>query len=113
MEVYVTSRGGQAEIKVRKSQILALISLSQIRKFLRYASPQIANPQIAQKSRLFTRSQIAKMIGSANCKNDWFRKLQIPKGHICGKSANQTSYLSLQIFGFEICGTYLQIAQLW
>jgi hypothetical protein len=42
------SRGGQANffLEVRKSQILGLIQLSQIRKFLRFTSPQIPNPQI-------------------------------------------------------------------
>jgi hypothetical protein len=42
--------GGQANFcwksQIANPQILVLIPLSQIRNFLRYASPQIANPQI-------------------------------------------------------------------
>jgi hypothetical protein len=45
-----------------------------------------------------------KKIGSANRKS--------ANGHICGRSANLTNYLCLQICGFVICGTFMRIAQL-
>jgi hypothetical protein len=33
--------------------------------------------------------------------------MYLRKCHICGKSANLTNYLSPQICGFAICGTYV------
>jgi hypothetical protein len=46
IKTYVAFRGGQATRNFANLQILGFTPLSQIRKFLRYDSPQIANPQI-------------------------------------------------------------------
>jgi hypothetical protein len=40
------SRGGQTKSQIANPQILGLTPLSQIRKFLMHAIPQITNPQI-------------------------------------------------------------------
>jgi hypothetical protein len=69
--------------QIANPQILGLISLSQILKFLRYASPQIANEQI-----FVINPQIA------NQQSDPFAE-----GPKFGK--------------FEICETYLRTAHLW
>ncbi len=100
-------------VKCANTQILVLIPQSQIRKFLRCANPQMANPQIfatlsqnSPKSRLFKtifcyifnekKFVFPDLQESANHKKDWVRKSQIRKCHICGRSAHLTYYLSLR-----------------
>jgi hypothetical protein len=69
--------------QIANPQILGLISLSQILKFLKYASPQIANEQI-----FMINPQIANQL--------------------CDLFAEGP-----QIGRFAICETYLRTAHLW
>jgi hypothetical protein len=48
-----------------------------------------------------------------NTQKDCVANRKSAKCFICGRSANLTNFFSLQICGFEICGTYLWTAHLW
>jgi hypothetical protein len=103
--------------------ILGLIQLSQIRRFLRYASPQIANPQIvnvflSSKFKLelichIVRRKCIYLRSCESCKSANHKKIRSKncksaRSHICGSSENLINYSSPQIFGLRfaklICG---------
>ncbi len=96
------SKGGQANFflspQIVNSQILVLILLSQIRKYLRYASPQIANlqifmnnPEIAnpliQNTALLYLATVLKVVfvlsKSAKQKKDWVCNLFADRPPLC------------------------------
>jgi hypothetical protein len=144
-------------LKLRKSANFWVLSLSQIRKFLRCASPQMLfrkfRMRIHKLSQNTTQFKTLSQNSSIICivkmtflfllqigidkfvrrksiylhefqvgKKIWIRKSEIYKLQICKSQkrlgpqiANQqgaTNYLSPQIFGFAICGTYLRTAHL-
>jgi hypothetical protein len=128
-------RGGQANFfrnpQIAITQILGLISLPHIRKLLRSASPQIANPQLFVFTNYCkTQSQnspkicLFKMISGFcknlnysvicyTCKENKYVFANYKKG-LGPKIANlQTATFAegSQICGFAICGTYLRTAQ--
>ncbi len=101
-EIYCISRGGQANFylspQIVNSQILVLILLLQIRKYLRYASPQIANlqifmnnPEIAnpliQNNALLCLAKFLKVVfllcKSAKQKKDWACNLFADRPPLC------------------------------
>jgi hypothetical protein len=87
-------KGGQYSLQIDNHQILGLIPLVQIRKFLRCASPQISNSQI------FMINPQIFMITFGSTKKErklhWscaadFALLNLPKGKSLGRSKPATS----------------------
>jgi hypothetical protein len=128
-------RGGQANffksLKIANQPVFGLIPLSQILKFLRYASPQIENPhlfllkhqsQIASCTKYCTtlsqprrKSLHLRTCGSfksTNHKKDWVRKSQTRRVSYLRRSANLINYLSPQTCGYAICESCLRAAHL-
>ncbi len=125
---------------IANPQMLWFTPLLQIHKLLRYASQQIANPQLFKINAKFSNPQISTKYCTTltHCsiicyickdKNYVFaglRKFSILKSqkkirsanrksakcHICGRSTNLTNYLSPQNCRFAICRTYLWTAHL-
>ncbi len=94
--------GGQLTRQQFMSEVDSCLTLIQEGEYSPFPFLQNVSQEVRKKFLLwkFLNCKLQKKIGSANRKS--------ANCHIWGWSANLTNYLSLQICGFSICGSYLQ-----